>query len=251
MEKVKQLDRSFQLPYYACDMKGCWTPAFILAWMQEISGAHSELLGCGRKDLIKENIVWILSRIEVEMNRYPLAEEEITVTTFPKENRRWFFPRYYVFQSSKGEVLGKASALWALLDINERKMVSPEKILPMMPDNRDIQAPMGFPSPSKTIGGKEKTWQYKPMYEDIDVNEHVNNTRYMTWLLNALEKEVVEEHVLESFCINYDAEILPDANLTLTLRQEGMECSLTGVQDGKNHFEISGVLRKRIEGEHY
>ena len=54
-------------------------PSAILETMQDVAGAHSLLLGCGREDLVKQNIVWVLSRSELHMDRYPAAGEKITV----------------------------------------------------------------------------------------------------------------------------------------------------------------------------
>lgn len=208
---MKKLEWKIQLPYSACDFSGCWRPSAILETMQEIAGAHSMLLHCGRDTMMEKNIVWVITRIEVQMKRYPVAEEEVIVSTFPKEIRRWFFPRYFEFLTSQGEALGRASTIWALLDINSRKMVPPGDIAALMPDNRDIVAPMGLPSPTKILGDEhKKTVDYQPLYEDIDVNFHVNNTRYMSWFCNMLGIQELKNQVMDFFCINYDAEIRPE-----------------------------------------
>ena len=39
-------------------------------------------------DLLKQNIVWIITRMEVEMSRYPMLGETVTVETFPTPARR-------------------------------------------------------------------------------------------------------------------------------------------------------------------
>lgn len=76
-----------------CDMQGRWRPSAILEAMQEAAGTHAELLGCGRNRLLSDNIVWVISRIELHMDRYPSIGERVTVETFPMPCRRCFFPR--------------------------------------------------------------------------------------------------------------------------------------------------------------
>ena len=111
-----------------CDFMGTLRPSAVMQIMQELAGTHSELLGCGRNALIQNNIVWILTRCEIHMDKYPKIGDRITAETFPTANRRWFFPRYYVFRDEDGNTIGCAATLWALLDIESRRMLPPGDI---------------------------------------------------------------------------------------------------------------------------
>ena len=68
---MKTYTETFTLLSRDCDVKGTWRLSAILEAMQESAGAHSLLLGCGREELLKRNIVWVLSRSELHMDRYP------------------------------------------------------------------------------------------------------------------------------------------------------------------------------------
>ena len=83
-----------------CDLNGQWRPSAIMETMQELAGIHSELLGVGRNALIEQGVVWVLTRVEVVMDRYPKIGEHLSLETFPMPVRRWFFPRYFVFRDS-------------------------------------------------------------------------------------------------------------------------------------------------------
>ncbi len=228
-----------------CDFMGTWRPSAIFEAMQEASGMHSHLLGCGRDVLIEKGIVWVLSRVEVQMEKYPRIGDRVTVETFPVKNRRWFFPRYFVFKDEQGNRLGYACSLWVLLDISTRKMAPPDVVLPLIPDNSDLTPPMGLPATVMEAGGLETEAIRQPAYTDLDVNFHVNNARYMDWLCDALGWEVLEKRCLASVCINYDAEVRPDQEVKLALALNGDAFSLFGYHDGKRHFEIGGFLRDR------
>lgn len=94
-----------------CDLMGQWRPSAILETMQELAGTHSELLGVGRNALIeRQGVVWILTRIEVVMDRYPRIGEHIAAETFPMPLKRWFFPRYFTFRDERGEEIGPRPA---------------------------------------------------------------------------------------------------------------------------------------------
>ena len=242
---MKTYTDSFTLQTRDCDLKGTWRLSAVLEAMQEAAGTHSMLLGCGRDELLKKNIVWVLSRSELHMDRYPHAGEKITLHTFPMPNRICFFPRYYIFTDERGEMIGKAGTLWLLLDIETRKMLPPGDIANLIPDNRDLAVPMNLPATVGNLQGEEFISEYTPVYTDLDVNWHVNNTRYADWLCNTLGIETMSENEPETVIFNYNHEILPGQKIRLRKILHGNEYRLTGFVGDTNAFEIGGVLRPR------
>lgn len=228
-----------------CDVNGDWRPSAILEVMQEISGAHCALLGCGRDDLLKKGIVWILSRSEVQMDRYPRIGERITVRTFHKPVRLRFFPRYYVFLDAQGEVIGKAGTLWLLMDIHTRQTIPAGEVAALLPDNSDLAAPMSLPATVGQLQGEERVWAYQPVYTDLDVNGHVNNTKYADWLCNALGIDQMRQNCLHSLIMNYNAEVLPDQEVELRLTRQGMAFHMAAYHGEKLAFEAGGQLKER------
>lgn len=228
-----------------CDLMGTWRPSAILEVMQEVAGAHSTLLGLGRGTLLDQNMVWIVTRAEVVMDRYPIIGETITVETFPMPVRRWFFPRYYIFRDESGAEIGRAGTLWALLDINTRRMSRPDAVTALLPDNSDLAAPLGLPATVAEVSGTVQHAAYLPVYTDIDNNFHVNNTRYMDWACNALGVEVLEKQCLARFDVNYNMEIRPGQEVRTELRRLGDDFSFSGFIGNERHFDVGGVLMGR------
>ena len=240
---MKTYDETFTILNRDCDLKGTWRLSAVLEAMQEAAGAHSLLLGCGREDLLKKNIVWVLSRSELHMNRYPKAGEKITLHTFPMPNRICFFPRYYIFTDERGEMVGRAGTLWLLLDTETRRMLPPGDVARMIPDNRDLTVPMNLPATVGTLQGEELVTEYTPVYTDLDVNGHVNNTRYADWLCNTLGISLMSRSEPETVIFNYNHEILPGQKLTFHRILRENRYRLAGYVDDTAAFEIGGVLR--------
>lgn len=228
-----------------CDFMGEMRPSAVMQVMQELAGTHSELLGCGRNTLIQQHIVWVLTRCEIHMEKYPRMGERITVETFPTANRRWFFPRYYSFRNEEGNAIGYAATLWVLMDIENRRMLPPGDVAKALPDNSDLPVPIGLPATVETVEGEEKLQWRKPVYFDLDVNQHVNNTRYADWACDALGVEVMSQYCLETILVNFDAEVRPDQEITLHVSRNGLQYRVAGYHEEKLHFEIGGRLRKR------
>jgi len=161
-------------------------------------------------------------------------------------NRRWFFPRYFVFTDEKGEVLGKAATLWVLLDLETRKMAAPGDVAQHLPDNSDLTAPMGMPgNVPKLEGAEEEMLSRMPVFTDLDVNGHVNNTKYADWACDALGIDTMQKYELKSLLVNYAAEIRPGQEMTLHASHENGLYRVSGSHEGKQHFEVGGELRER------
>ena len=240
---MKTYNETFTLQTRDCDLKGTWRLSSILESMQEAAGTHSLLLGCGREELLKKKMIWVLSRSELHMIRYPKAGEKITLHTFPMPNRICFFPRYYIFTDGHGEMIGKAGTLWLLMDLETRKMLPPGDIARLIPDNRDLTVPMNLPATVGNLQGEEFVSEYIPVYTDLDVNGHVNNARYADWLCNALGIKLLSHTEPETVIFNYNHEVFPDQKIRLRRILCGNQYRLTGFLNDSIVFEIGGFLR--------
>ena len=230
-----------------CDLTGHWRASSILALMQELGGTHAHFLGCGRDVMLAENLVWVLYRTELVMSRYPAVGETVRVDTFPMGNKRWFFPRYFLFYDEAGNEIGKAATLWVLMDVVERRMAAPDMLPCALPDNADLTAPMALPGNIAVIEGETQVSEYLPTNMDIDVNLHVNNTRYADILCNALPLDTLREKEFAHLLIHYQREVRPGLRLELHLQQDGDRLRLTGIHQGEKFFDLSAELRCREE----
>jgi len=238
----KTYSETFRIASYQTDLTARIRPSAILEIMQEMAGAHAEMLGVGRKLLDPMNLCWVLTRVEVQMERMPVSGETITVETFPMPNRRVFFPRYFIFRDAQGHQIGCAGSMWVVLDVTTRKMASGAEITALMPDNRDLTAPMGMPATVEEIGGESVESLRVPVYSDLDVNGHVNNTRYLDWCCNALGVETMKQHAMCRFAVNFNQEILPDQEVRTVLHRDGDAFSFSGFEGEKRHFDVGGTL---------
>ncbi len=234
--------QEFRIASYQTDVSARIRPSAILEMMQEVAGAHAEQLGVGRTALDPKGLAWVLSRIEVRMERYPLSGERITLETFPMPNRRVFCPRYFFFRDGQGRQIGCAGSLWVVLDISSRKMADASEIIRCIPDNRALTAPMGAPATVEDVPGEAAEALRSPVYTDLDMNGHVNNTRYLDWCCNALGIDTMRGCVLRRFAVNYHQEILPGQEVRTELHRDGGRFSFSGFEGGKRHFDVGGFL---------
>ena len=218
----------------------------LLGMFQETAGDQCEQFGSGWSTLwTQHGLCYVVVRMEVRMERYPKVMETVTVETFPAPLRRWFFPRYYIFRDEAGKQIGCAATLWVLLDLKERRMTAPGDVAKTVPDNSDLTPPMGLPSAVDLVEGPETVTARMPAYFDLDVNQHVNNTRYLDWACDALGVDRMRAYCLKSFRVSYDNEVRPDQEISLRVSLRDARCRVAGYHDGKLYFEVGAELGER------
>ena len=144
--------------------------------LQEAAIRHTEQLGMGRDKTLDKGILWVLLMQRAEITRMPEYDEEIVLKCWPGRTMHLLFPRYYSVETSAGEPLLKASALWSLLDAKTRKVVFPEKFgieIEGILTGDEIAMPS---SVRKADCGREQ--DFTVPYSFVDLNGHMNNTRY-------------------------------------------------------------------------
>ena len=144
--------------------------------LQEASIRHTEELGMGRDKTLDKGILWVLLMQRAEITRMPVYDEDIVLKSWPGKTMHLLFPRYYTLETTEGETLVKASAIWSLVDAETRKVVFPEhcgvKITGIV-TGEEIQMPGAI---RKQTCSLER--EFEVPYSFVDLNGHMNNTRY-------------------------------------------------------------------------
>ena len=228
-----------------CDIHRRMRPAALFIAMQEGGERHAFSLGFGYDAMMARGLFFVLARIHIRFERAPRCGEKVVHTTWPGMSNRFFCPRYHTFTLEDGTPLASAGALWVILDTEKRKIVSPKSADLPFPDTSDIPAPIDLPTRLPQLGEAALTFTRTPVYSDYDINGHVNNTRYIGWLCDALGNDVLSDRYLCDLVAGYEKEIREDVplNLTLTLSDDRFTFQVAS-KSGEKHFVAGGSLRK-------
>ncbi len=224
-----------------CDMTGRWKPSEIFVAMQELGAAHSDALGAGYDYMLSRSLAFALTRMELHMERYPTLDQRVVGRTWVTPLMKWIYPRHFLFETESGERLGYASSLWVLMDLNERKMVNPS-LLDIELEPGDLSAPIRMPAKPLPVPEDCPAWERLPVYSELDINGHVNNTRYVAWACDALGAETLRGACVSELLVNYSHEILPGQRVSLRMLREDSAFRMSGEVDGTLHFSLSGKL---------
>ena len=228
-----------------CDRYGGWLPSAILDTMQESAGRHCEILGLGKKQMDDLGLVWVLSRVKVQMNKLPQYGDIVNVETYPTACRHLFYPRANVFRDESGEEIGYANSLWLLMDKSSRKITQSTEVQKCIPDVSHLRSRIGLPSTVSSLDGQVQMRTFTPRFTDFDLQQHVNNTKYLDFCCDALGHERMSQYWIHSFDVNYESEILPDEEIRTELVRSDREFVFFGYVGKQRHFAIDGQLELR------
>lgn len=225
-----------------CDPYGRWRPSAILNKTQAVADVHSEKMGYARDNLLKNDMCWVLYRLSVRMHAYPSGTDIVRVTTWPAPIAGPVFPRYFTMESPDGSKIGEIVAGYILMSVSTRRPLRPSALDTAIETN-DRPAPMPLPS-ALHLDGAQQIGSRPVRYSDLDLNGHMNNTRYIDWVCDAVGTDALRPG-LAGWQVNYISEARPDELLTLRAKTEGSTTLIIGkrAENGKTVFESSVTLQ--------
>ena len=204
---------SFSVADLHCDRFGRCKPANLLRFAQDAAESHCLLLGTDWDTMAAKGLFWAVIRQKMEVQRLPKAGETVTVKTWPLPTTRVAYPRATAGYDQDGNELFKVMSLWVIMDRDSRAMVLPGKSGVTVEGTTlgtELRAPAGLNF--KDLSRLE----YRTVgFTELDKNGHMNNTRYLDWILDLLPSEYHAVHPMKSVTVCYLSEALEGQQVAL------------------------------------
>ena len=228
---------NYKITSYQVDFQEKIKPTNLMQLFQEAAGNHAQHLGAGYSKLFEEKLFWALSRIRVELIRIPKWGEEIRIETWPCSLVGPFFRRDCIFFDSREEIIFRGVSGWLLLSAENMRPQRADRLKIELPFNEGKFALETFPD---RLNGSAETpvFSKKILYNEIDVNNHVNNTRYLDWVMDCFDSEFYLSHELKNFTLEFLGEMHWGDEVELRSGQEGSSYHIqaVNVKTGKAAF---------------
>ena len=234
------------LSYNELDFKGRWKPDNIFLTMQEAAGIHAERLGAGYGVLRQKGIGWVLIRTSLKMDKYPDINTPVTVTTWPEPERRLLFPRFFTFRDDAGNLLGTASTLWALMDIENRALAVPASKGVSVQTPAEPPLKLELPEKVRMPAGEIAESTICPKYSDLDINNHVNNSRYIDWFCDQIPLDAHSKGILSEISVSYSREIRSGSAVKLEFSQDDNDIRMAGKVNGQVCFMVNATWKEEV-----
>ena len=204
--------------------------------MQDVATEDAERLDIGKCATLDKGFYWVITRYSVTIHKYPKYLETVNVTTYPQGQNRFIYPRNFIITSQSGEVLITASSTWLILE------KATHKIALHVFDGQDVLEEHldGEEENAIKVEISDPTFieERKVRYSDIDLNGHLNNTRYIEYIVDSLGDEFHQNKVIKHITINYDKEVKIGDVVKLYRKTIDDIDYIQGKADDKNIFNV-------------
>lgn len=218
-----------------CRKDGIIKMSSLFLMLQDIAADHVEELGYGRDVVVGNGMIWVVSNQAAEIKRLPRIGEEIVIRTWAEKPKMMFFPRRYQVLSKDGDTIIEAGAMWALIDIKNRKVISPKakgvdigycanedsEILHLKPHAIPTTEQCNFTIP----------------HSFIDSNGHMNNAKYFD-IADIVLGEAAEGRAPKRVIARYSKEAFENDVLTVSWGAEDLNYYLSCESAQGNHIKM-------------
>lgn len=174
----------------------------------EIATEHANVLGIGYARLIEEDMGWVLSKVSIEMERYPAINENYTLTTWIEGYNRLFSERNIMVSDGSGRAIGYVRTVWVAMSFSRRCLADLSVFGPQSFPSGNMECPIAKTPRLSAPGEDSENEYYTFRYCDVDFNRHVNTVRYIEMILNHWPLEWYDTHRVERFDIIFHRECL-------------------------------------------
>ncbi|PQJ72868.1 acyl-[acyl-carrier-protein] thioesterase [Polaribacter butkevichii] len=200
-------DKQFELRYFEMNKLGLATPTTMLALLEETAAEHSHAIGLSLFNLLNKNVGWILVSGMLQMDRYPNYKEKITIRTWLSSYSSIKGYRENIIFDAQNNIIGSAKGLWVFFDIEKRR--------PILIFNEIKERWSCFSKESiygdikkkiNPVDSADYTNHFRVNRYDTDTNKHVNNIRYLQWVLESIPEDISENYFLHKIDGRFMAE---------------------------------------------
>ncbi len=213
----------------------------ILHLFQDVAGVHAAQLKIDYIELNKRNLMWVVVRNRHQVFQSPKCGETVLVSTWPHPNKRLDFDREYRIESLHGDIYIQGDSKWCILDKIQKRMVMVKDLLPV--DSKYVEK-HNFSTPLLQINVKgtlnEKTWTFQVNKNQIDQNNHLNNTEYASMIDQCLKDLNVQASLFE---INFVKETKLNQILEFKYYEDNENLYFEGYVEGNLHVKVKVICQ--------
>ncbi|MCM1348268.1 MAG: thioesterase [Firmicutes bacterium] len=205
-ENQKTYTHQFSLTAAQCNAQSELSPSMLVQHIIEVATEHADALGVGFKNLEATGTLWVLSRVAFEVERYPKLLENYSLTTWVEAYNRHFSERNFEIRGGNNEIIGFARTIWVSIDMKTRKPANLSNFEFLKDVVCDKECPIAKQGKIHPVEPPQMCHPYQFQVSDIDVNRHVNSSRYVELIINQMDLDTYDNFFVSRFEIEYRRE---------------------------------------------
>lgn len=250
--------QSFIIRSYEIGPDKTATMETLMNLLQETALNHvmgSGLAGNGfgaTREMSLRKLIWVVTRIHVQVEKYSSWGDVIEIDTWVDAAGKNGMRRDWIIRDYKTQkIITRATSTWVIMNRETRRLSK----IPAQVKQEVVPFYLSRAAISTAYNDSEKIDKLTddtakrirsglaPRWSDMDANQHVNNVKYIGWILESVPINVLEEYDLTSMTLEYRREC----------RQSNLLESLTNIKekvDEDSKTAASTNCRTELESTH-
>ncbi|KAF8655120.1 hypothetical protein HU200_061255 [Digitaria exilis] len=173
------------------------------------SGLAGDGFGATRQMTLRK-LIWVVTRINIQVDKYSRWGDVVEIDTWVASSGKNGMRRDWIIRdrNTKNMIARATRETRKLSKIPEEVR---QEVLPFYLDRSIIAADASGGGGSKIEKLTDSTAEHirsglAPRWSDMDVNQHVNNVKYIGWILESVPQDVLEDYHLTSITLDYRRE---------------------------------------------
>jgi len=199
-------EKEYEVRYFEVDYKKRLLLTDLINFFTDIAVYQGDLIKVDLEYLKEKNLAWVLYKWDIKIDRMPIYGEKIKIITKAESFRAFYATRSFQVKDEKGQLIIEADSIWFLIDT---KLRSPKRIPAEFLDYYGIKKEDKYDSNIPKIEvfeGNSNIKTFNIRYSDIDTNLHVNNSKYVSYMIESIPKDIVTKYNLNRLIVSYEKE---------------------------------------------
>lgn len=186
MSAKNVFEEKYKITSYLVNLRGRAGLYAILNLVQDVGWQHAIAM----KVKLERNMAWVFTRQKLVMTEWPAWNEVVTIRTWlrPPGTDAFLLRDYELFVGDRK--VGECTSTFTVMDMSTRKIAVVDwSGYASIWKNEDLLTH----KPEKILFSNEvqDLAQFEVRNSDIDLNNHVNNTKYAQWILDAIPIDIL------------------------------------------------------------
>jgi fatty acyl-ACP thioesterase B len=216
--------------------------------------------------MVRNNLIWVVSRMQLQIDHYPIWGEVVEIDTWVGASGKNGMRRDWLIRSqATGHIYARATSKWVMMNESTRRLSKMPgevraEISPWFIEKQAIKEDVVEKIMKLDNNAKYLNSDLKPKRSDLDMNQHVNNVKYIRWMLETIPDKFLESHQLSGITLEYRRECGisdivqslceqdDDGFLNLGMQQNNEKSLLNGFSLASEIMEVNGFLGSLEKG---
>lgn len=230
---AKKFRKEYVVKSYEADCHGFLRLLTLMNLLQDAATESASILGFGFEKCAEFGLTWFGSDYFIQIERLPKMNEHFVIETWPSETKLWGAIRDFLVYDDTGSVIIKVSSQWVLIELNRMRPALLSKYFPDYQPLPERALPVEFMK-IKMPENFEHEVEFKVRFDDIDINNHVNNAIYPLWASECVEAEFRLNHCPQEIEINFKKSAVYGENVVVMTLLDGDESYHSTCESDKN-----------------